>query len=44
MIGKGGFANCYATQCLGNEKLMATKVIKKSELKSNRTKMRVIIL
>lgn len=27
LLGRGGFANCYITQKLGSDKLMATKVI-----------------
>ena len=40
-LGKGGFANCFITQKMGSDRLMATKVIDKSNLKSTRTKIRV---
>lgn len=42
-LGRGGFANCYITQLLGSNRLMATKIIDKNNLKSSRTKLRVQI-
>lgn len=41
-LGKGGFANCYITQQVGSDREMATKIISKANLCSNRSKMRVL--
>lgn len=41
-LGRGGFANCFITQLVGSNRLMATKIIEKNNLKSSRTKLRLI--
>ena len=41
-LGRGGFANCYITKKADSDRFMATKVIDKSNLKSNRTKLRLM--
>ncbi len=41
-LGRGGFANCFITQQMGSNRLMATKIIEKNSLKSSRTKLRVL--
>lgn len=44
LLGRGGFANCYITQLMGSNELMATKIIDKANLKSSRSRLRVIIV
>lgn len=43
LLGRGGFANCYITQLMGSNDLMATKIIDKNNLKSSRSRLRVIV-